>query len=129
MQLNKLKSGIKYDNGVALKLSPNSHKLLLTNTQVSRLLTAFANNPSANIKLPKPQLHEIGKPGGFLCRVLGQFLKTAFTKRFHLIGNVPKPLAKSILIPIGLTAAGSATDTANHKKMFGSRPDYIKPFE
>ena len=78
MQLNKLKSGIKYDNGVALKLSSNSNKLLLANTQVSRLLTAFSNNPSANIKLPKPQLLEIGKSGGFLCRVLGQFLKTTF---------------------------------------------------
>ena len=27
------------------------HKLLLTNTQVSRLRKAFANNSSANIKL------------------------------------------------------------------------------
>ena len=34
--------------------------------------------------------------------------------------NVVKPLAKSILIPLGLTAAGSPTDTAIHKKMFGS---------
>ena len=35
-----------------------------------------------------------------------------------LIGNVIKPLAKSVLIPLGLTAA-SATDAAIHKKMFG----------
>ena len=34
--------------------------------------------------------------------------------------NVPKPLAKSILIPLGLTAAASATDGAIHEKMFGS---------
>ena len=34
-----------------------------------------------------------------------------------LIGNVLKPLAKSILIPLGLTAA-AATDAAIHKKMF-----------
>ena len=38
----------------------------------------------------------------------------------HLIENVPKPLAKSVLIPLGLTAAESATDAAIHKKMFGS---------
>ena len=31
-----------------------------------------------------------------------------------------KPLAKSVLIPLGLTAAASATDGAIHKKMFGS---------
>ena len=33
--------------------------------------------------------------------------------------NVLKPLAKSVLIPLELTAA-SATDAAIHKKMFGS---------
>ena len=38
-----------------------------------------------------------------------------------LIGNVLKPLAKSVLISLGLTAAASATDAAIHKKMFGSR--------
>ena len=38
-----------------------------------------------------------------------------------LIGNVLKPLAKSLLIPLGLTAAASATDAAIHRKMFGSR--------
>ena len=37
-----------------------------------------------------------------------------------MIGNVLKPLAKSLLILLGLTAAASATDTAIHKKMFGS---------
>ena len=34
--------------------------------------------------------------------------------------NVLKPLAKRVLIPLGLTAATSATDAAIHKKMFGS---------
>ena len=34
--------------------------------------------------------------------------------------NVLKPLAKSVLIPLGLTAAASASDKAIHKKMFGS---------
>ena len=34
--------------------------------------------------------------------------------------NVLKPLAKSVLIPLGLTAAASATHTAIHKKMFVS---------
>ena len=34
--------------------------------------------------------------------------------------NVLKPLAKSVSIPLGLTAAASATDAAIHKKMFGS---------
>ena len=34
--------------------------------------------------------------------------------------NVVKPLAKSVLIPLGLTAAASATDAAIQKKIFGS---------
>ena len=37
-----------------------------------------------------------------------------------LIGNVLKPLVKSVLIPLGLTAAASATDAAIHKEMFES---------
>ena len=36
-----------------------------------------------------------------------------------LIWNVLKPLAKSVLIPLGLTTA-AATDAAIHKKIFGS---------
>ena len=34
--------------------------------------------------------------------------------------NLLKQLAKSVLIPYGLTAAGPATDAAIHTKMFGS---------
>ena len=37
-----------------------------------------------------------------------------------LVGNVLKPLAISLLIPLGLTAAASETDAAIHKKRFGS---------
>ena len=69
-QINKLKSGIKNNIEVALKILSNvfgdsndennvSYKLLLlTNTQVSRLRKAFANNSSANIKLLKTQLNK-----------------------------------------------------------------------
>ena len=34
--------------------------------------------------------------------------------------NVLMPLAKSVLMPLGLTAAASATEAIIHKKMFGS---------
>ena len=34
--------------------------------------------------------------------------------------NVIKPLAKSVLIPLGLTAAASAADKRIHKKVLGS---------
>ena len=54
--------------------------------------------------------------GGFLARLLGPLLK----KRLPLIKNVIKPLAKSVLIPLGLTAAASAADAGIHKKILGS---------
>ena len=77
------------------------HKLLLTNTQVSKLREAFPNNSSANIKLSKTQLHKTGQSRRFLGRLLGLLLKTGLP----LIGNVLKPLAKSVIIPLGSTAA------------------------
>ena len=68
-------------NGVGDSNDENNfpHQLLLTNTQVSKLRKAFANNSSANIKLSKTQLHEIGQSGGFLDRILGPLLKTGLS--------------------------------------------------
>ena len=53
-----------------------SHKLLLTNTQVSKLRKAFVINSSAHTILSKTQLHKIGQSGGFLGRLLGPLIKT-----------------------------------------------------
>ena len=92
------------------------HKLLLTNTQVSNFPKAFANNRSANIRLSKTELHKIKQSGEFLGRLLGPLLKNGLS----LIRNVLKPLVKSVLIPLGLTAATSATDAAIHKKLLRS---------
>ena len=92
------------------------HKLLLTNRQVSNLRKAFANHSSADIKLSKTQLSKMIQSGGFLGRLLGPLLKTGLP----LIKNVIKPLAKSVLISLGLTAAESAADAGIHKKVLGS---------
>ena len=105
-QLDKLKSAIKNETEVVLRLSSNMvsnsddetnfpHKSLLTNRQVANLRKAFANYLS----------------GGFLGRLLGSLLKTGLP----LMKNVIKPLAKSVLIPLGLTAAASAADAGIHK--------------
>ena len=88
--------------------------MLLTNTQVSKLGKAFSNNSSVNIKSSNTQLHKIGYSGEFIGRLLGSLLKTESST----MKNVLKPLAKSVLIPIGLTAAASATDAGIHKNMF-----------
>ena len=125
-QLNKFKSGIKNETEVVLRLSSNMkgdnetsfpHKLLLTNRQVSNVRKAFANNSSADIKLSKTQLSKMIQSGGFLGRLLGPLLKTGLP----LIKNVIKPLAKSVLIPLGLTAAASAADAGIHKKNISIR--------
>ena len=88
------------------------HKLLLTNRQVANLRKAFTNHLSTDIKLSKTQLSMMIQSGGFLGRLLGPLLKTGLP----LISNVIKPLAKSVLIPLGLTAAASAADAGIHKK-------------
>ena len=61
-------------------------------------------------------MHKIGQSGGFLGKLSEPLLKTGLP----LIGNVLKLLAKSFLIPLGLSPAASATNAAIHKKMTGS---------
>ena len=120
-QLNKLKSSVKNETDVVLRLSSNvigdnesnfSHKLLLTNRQVANLRKAFANYLSTDIKLSKTQLSKMIQSGGFLGRLLGPLLKTGLP----LIKNVIKPLPKSVLIPLGITAAASAAVAGIHEK-------------
>ena len=125
LQLNKLTLGIKNESDVALKLSSNivgnnetnfSHKLLLTNRSVENLHIAFANKLLTDIKLSKTQLSNMIQAEGFLGELLGPLLKTGLP----LIKNVTKLLAKSVLIPLELTARESAGDAGIHKKFLKS---------
>ena len=94
------------------------HELLLTNRQVSSIRKAFSNNSSVDIKFSKTQLSKMIQSGGSLGKLLGPLLKTGLP----LIKNVITPFAKSVLIPLGLTAAAaSAADAGIHKKILGSR--------
>ena len=92
------------------------HELLLTTRQKTKIRNAFNDNTSTNIKLSKAQINKIIQSGGFLGKLLGPLLKTGLP----LTKNVVKPLAKSVLIPLGLTAAASAADAGIHKKILGS---------
>ena len=92
------------------------HEILLTDRQVSSIRKAFWNNSSVDIKFSKTQLSKIIQSGGCLGKLLGPLLKTGLP----LISNVIKPLAKSVLIPLGLTAATKAADAGIHKKILGS---------
>ena len=50
--------------------------------------------------------------GGFLSRLLRPLLKTGLP----LMKSVIKPLARSFLLPLGLTAPALAVDAGIHKK-------------
>ena len=88
------------------------HELVLTDIQVPRL--SETSGLSAIIKLSKTQLCKMLQLGGFLGRFLELLLKT----RLPLVNNVLKLLAKSVLIPLRLTAAVSAADVEIHKKSY-----------
>ena len=77
------------------------HELLSTRRQKTKIRNAFNGNRSIDLKLSKTQVNKIIQSGGFLGKLLGPSLKTGLP----LMKNVIKPLAKSVLIPLGLTAA------------------------
>ena len=100
-QLNKLKSAIKNETEVVLRLSSNMisddetnfpHKLLLNNRQVTNLREALADKSSTDIKISKTQISKMIQSGGFLGRLLGPLLK----RGLPLKKNVIKSLAKSV---------------------------------
>ena len=122
-QLNKLKSSIKNENEVVLRISSNMvsnsndntnfpHELLLTNRQVANIRKAFAKNTSIDIKLSKTQLSKMIQSGGFLGNLLGKLAGPLM--------KVAMPLAKIVLAPLGLSAAMSAVDGSIKKKMLDS---------
>ena len=80
-QLNKLKSAIKNETEVVIRLSPKMigdsndeanfpHEFLLTDRQVSSIRKAFANNSSADIKFSKTESSKMIQSGGFLGKLL-----------------------------------------------------------
>ena len=119
-QITKLKSAIKNEADVILRLSSNMignsddeanypHKLLLTNRQVANICKAFPNHISTNIKSSNAQLTKMQK-NGFL-----RFLEPLLKSGLSLLKSVIKPLGM-----LGLTSASSATDAAINKKILGS---------
>ena len=122
-QLEKLKTAVKDKTGTTLRMTFKMfngkglpYELLPTTRQKTKQRNSFNNNMSTDLKLSKAQISKIIQSGGFLGRLLGPLLKTGLP----LIKNVIKPLAKSVLIPLRLTAAASAADAGIHKKMLGS---------
>ena len=104
-QLKKLKDAVSNNTGTTVRISIKMfngnnlpYELLLTSRQKTKIRNAFNNNTSAKIKLSKAQINKIIQSGGFLGKLLDPLLKTGLP----LIKNVIKPLAKSVLISLGL---------------------------
>ena len=72
------------------------HELLLTGRQKRKLRDAFENNISTDVKLSKDQISIF--LGSLLSKLAGPLMKVAV------------PLARTILDPLGITAAASAID-------------------
>ena len=122
-QLNKLKSAIKNETDVVLRISSgmlgNSndntnfpHKLLLNDRQVANIRKAFSNNLSTDVKFSKTQSLKVSQSGGFLGNLLSKLVGPLM--------KVAMPLAKNVLAPLGLTADMSPIDGSIKKKMIGS---------
>ena len=95
-----------------------SHELLLTTRQNTKLRNAINNNMATDIKLSKAQIKKIIQSGGFLGKLLGKLAGPLM--------KVAMPLAKSVLAPLGLTAAMSAIDGSIQKKIHGPGTGTVK---
>ena len=120
-QLNKQRSAKKTETEEVSRLSSNiisdkgnnfHHKLLLTNRQIENLRKVFENYLSTGTRLSKTPLSKMIQSGGFLDSSFSTLLKIGLP----LIKHVIEPLAKSVLIPLGLTAATLAADAGILKK-------------
>ena len=114
-QIKKLKEAVKGNNGTKLRTDNKNfnkahllHELYLTQTQINKLREKVENNMSADIKLSKAQINKLIKSGGALGSKLARFLPKLIKPGISL--------GKSILDPLGIKAAMSATDAAVQKK-------------
>ena len=119
VQLNKLKTAVKSNKGVTLRLGIKNfnkhefpHELLLTTRQNTKLRNAIYNNLATDIKLSKAQIKKLIQSGGILGKLL--------SKLSGPLMKVAMSLAKNVLSPLGLTATMSAIDGSIQKKIHGS---------
>ena len=90
------------------------HELLSTTRQTTKLRNAIENNISTDIKLSKTVTSKIIQSQGLLVKLLGPLLNTGLP----LTKNVIKLLAKSVFIPLALTATAFATDAGIQNKKY-----------
>ena len=82
-----------------------THELLFTTKQKTRLRNVFENNMSTDIKLSKTQIAETIQSGGLLGALLSKIADPLI--------NGAVPLAKNVLVLLGIKAAVSAIDCSS----------------
>ena len=87
----------------------------LTNNEIKDIMKVIQSLKNRRILLKGITCKFTSQEGGLL-----DFLRPLMTACLQLMKNVLTPLAKSILIILGLAAAASATDAAIQKKTNGS---------
>ena len=114
LQLSKLKKAVKNNDGATLRIGIRNfnkedlpHELLLTIRQNTKLRNAISNNMATDLKLSKAQIKKMIQSGGFLGKL--------WSKLAGPLMKVAMPLAKKVLVPLGLTAAMSAIDGSVQK--------------
>ena len=116
LQLSKLKKAVKNNDGATLRISIRNfnkedlpHELLSTTRQNTKLRNAISNNMATDLKLSKAQIKKMIQSGGFLGKL--------YSKLAGPLMKVAMPLAKHVLVPLGLTAATFAIDGSIQKKI------------
>ena len=103
------------------------HKLLFTDTQVSKIRKAFANGSSANIKFSKAQLLKIIQPGGkdFLDKQIDWFNKeyvtgSRVTPTINGVNDIMKGikyLENSLILLKGTTIESTSLEGGNFLRL------------
>ena len=95
LQLSKLKTAVKNNEGTALRLSNKNfnksdlaHELFLTKRQVTKLRKKISKNMSTDIKLIKAQIKKIIMSGGALGSILGRLLPKLIKPSISLGKNI-----------------------------------------
>ena len=96
------------------KLSITISGITLTNNEINYIMKVIKSLENKGILLNRTT-RKIASQGGFI-----NFLRPLKAAGLPLMKSVLTPIAKNVLLPLGLSAGMSAADVAIQKKIYGS---------
>ena len=96
------------------KLSITISGITLTNNKINYIMKVIKSLENKGILLNRTT-RKIASQGGFI-----NFLRPLKAAGLPLMKSVLTPIAKNVLLPLGLSAGMSAADLAIQKKIYGS---------